>query len=284
MTLRTLGIASLAILLAACPEDGKVSNNGLLPDLDGEESDPPVFEEIDDTGLPPVDEPPPRPADDNPSVTYEVVDPVPETAVDTDTGADTDTDTDTGAEPETDDTDPGETDETDDTDPVDTDPVDTDPVDTDPVDTDPKETDDPVDTDPSDTDPADTDDTDTDTVETDPNHTDTVETDPVDTDAVDTDPDPETDTAEWVDSDTAPWSDTDTAGDTDPGTISESDCVKASRVPGWLDQFQTPGDGKVIFCHRNAPGKWSVIDTRIRSCIPHAGHLRDIFPSTLCDS
>jgi hypothetical protein len=61
-------------------------------------------------------------------------------------------------------------------------------------------------------------------------------------------------------------------------------CARASRIPGYLDRFQTPGDGKVVFCHRTSAGSWTRIDTSTSACIHHAGHLLDLFPRTLCDN
>jgi hypothetical protein len=86
----------------------------------------------------------------------------------------------------------------------------------------------------------------------------------------------------WDTADT--WTVPDTGHDTDT-TIGPWICVRAQQIQGFLDRFQTPGDRKVIFCHRAATGKWVVIDASISSCISHAkSHLIDEFPSTLCDS
>ena len=61
-------------------------------------------------------------------------------------------------------------------------------------------------------------------------------------------------------------------------------CDFASLVTGFLDQFQTPYDGKVIFCHSSSGNSYTQIDTNNSSCLTHINHAYDIFPTTLCDT
>jgi hypothetical protein len=75
--------------------------------------------------------------------------------------------------------------------------------------------------------------------------------------------------------------------DTDfPDQPGEDDdlCSKAARTAGYLDSFQTPGDGKVLYCHRGGGPHYVLVDTDISACLPHLDHVNDVFPSTLCDS
>ena len=61
-------------------------------------------------------------------------------------------------------------------------------------------------------------------------------------------------------------------------------CSKAARTAGYLDKFQTAGDGKVLYCHRGGGPHYVLVDSDISSCLPHLDHENDVFPSTLCDS
>lgn len=68
------------------------------------------------------------------------------------------------------------------------------------------------------------------------------------------------------------------------GEDADDFCDKASRVTGYLDTFQVPDDGRVVFCHRQGGPHFTAIDTSISACMPHLDHTYDVFPSTLCDS
>jgi hypothetical protein len=61
-------------------------------------------------------------------------------------------------------------------------------------------------------------------------------------------------------------------------------CSLAARTAGYLDAFQVPGDGQVLFCHRESGPHFVEINTNISACIPHLDHTHDVFPTTLCDS
>jgi hypothetical protein len=60
-------------------------------------------------------------------------------------------------------------------------------------------------------------------------------------------------------------------------------CSAAALISTYLDALQTPGDGKVIFCHY-AGGHYNIQDINISACFPHLSHVQDVLPSTLCDS
>ena len=55
-------------------------------------------------------------------------------------------------------------------------------------------------------------------------------------------------------------------------------------MAGFLDPLQTPGDGKVIFCHSSGGSNYVYNDTSISSCLTHISHAYDIMPTTICDS
>ncbi|MDG1482510.1 MAG: hypothetical protein P8R54_23165, partial [Myxococcota bacterium] len=69
-----------------------------------------------------------------------------------------------------------------------------------------------------------------------------------------------------------------------PGEVTEADCKKAVGTGDWLDQFQTKGDGKVVFCHSGSGTNYSVINTSTSACLSHADHTYDVYPTTICDS
>jgi len=71
--------------------------------------------------------------------------------------------------------------------------------------------------------------------------------------------------------------------DTGPGG-GEPDCEEAKRTTGYLDGFQRPGDGKVVFCHRQGGPNYVIINTDIDACLPHLDHDQDVFPTSGCDS
>jgi hypothetical protein len=74
---------------------------------------------------------------------------------------------------------------------------------------------------------------------------------------------------------------------TDSGLTPPSDqdlCNDAATLVGYLDQFQTPGDDRVLYCHSGAGGSWNFVESNISSCLPHLNHNFDVFPTTGCDS
>lgn len=74
------------------------------------------------------------------------------------------------------------------------------------------------------------------------------------------------------------------SGDPGPDPEDPDFCEKAASIAGFLDSYQVPGDGRVIYCHSGTGRHYTIIDTDISSCLPHLDHVADVFPSTLCDS
>lgn len=70
----------------------------------------------------------------------------------------------------------------------------------------------------------------------------------------------------------------------DTGLTGPEICETAANLVGYLDGYQTAGDGKVLFCHSQNGNKWVYIESDISACLPHLGHAYDIFPTTGCDS
>ena len=75
-----------------------------------------------------------------------------------------------------------------------------------------------------------------------------------------------------------------TATTSDTGLTDDEFCQKAATLSGFLDGFQTPDDGKVVFCHSGSGSHYSKNDTDISACLPHLNHTNDVFPTTGCDS
>jgi hypothetical protein len=97
-----------------------------------------------------------------------------------------------------------------------------------------------------------------------------------DTDA-DADADADADTDTDTDTDTVPWIDT--------GLTDQEICEEAARIAGYLDPYQTPGDGKVLYCHSGGGPNYTFVDSDISSCLTHlSNHASDVFPTTGCDS
>ncbi|MFN7145426.1 MAG: hypothetical protein ACK4YP_16755 [Myxococcota bacterium] len=69
----------------------------------------------------------------------------------------------------------------------------------------------------------------------------------------------------------------------DPGDV-EDTCAIAENLTGHLDRYQTPGDGRVLYCHGTGSGRFVLVESDISSCFPHLDHRHDVFPSTGCDS
>lgn len=79
------------------------------------------------------------------------------------------------------------------------------------------------------------------------------------------------------------FGDGDTGEPDDPEDI-EDTCALAENLTGYLDRYQSPGDGRVLYCHGTGNGGFVLVDSDIRSCFPHLNHRHDVFPSTGCDS
>jgi len=95
------------------------------------------------------------------------------------------------------------------------------------------------------------------------------------------------------DDDTVPGDDDDdTTTDTTPGGTGSTTwdtgtwdlCDWALHVAGFLDAYNTPGDGKVIYCHQSGGPNYVMQDTSVSSCLTHIAHAGDVFPTTICDS
>ena len=61
-------------------------------------------------------------------------------------------------------------------------------------------------------------------------------------------------------------------------------CDWALHVAGFLDAYNTPGDGKVVYCHQSGGPNYVMNDTSNAACLTHIAHLGDVFPTTICDS
>jgi len=69
--------------------------------------------------------------------------------------------------------------------------------------------------------------------------------------------------------------------DSDPDCAAQTICT----TPGYLDLLQTPGDGRVSFCHSEDGSLFDFINTSTEECEPHNTlHEFDRFPTTGCDS
>jgi hypothetical protein len=115
------------------------------------------------------------------------------------------------------------------------------------------------------------------------------ETTSVPTDGQDGDPQDPGDVPEDPDTDEP---DTDDPGTGDPGTPDEPDpnltedeiCEKAAALTITLDPYQTPEDGRVVYCHSGSGGGYNYIESDISSCLPHLNHEYDVFPTSGCDN
>ncbi len=96
-----------------------------------------------------------------------------------------------------------------------------------------------------------------------------------------------------VDADSDADSDVDVDTDADPseppaqpdtGLTDDEICESADALAGYLDPWQTAGDGRVYYCHSSSGSNWVFIESDISSCLPHLNHGFDIFPTTGCDS
>lgn len=70
----------------------------------------------------------------------------------------------------------------------------------------------------------------------------------------------------------------------DTGLTDEQICTYAASLAGYLDRYQTAGDGHVLYCHSSGGSNWTFVDSNISSCLPHLNHAYDVFPTTGCDS
>jgi hypothetical protein len=95
---------------------------------------------------------------------------------------------------------------------------------------------------------------------------------------------PDTDTTPGGgDDDDDNGSETGTPG-TDTDLTEEEICEAAAALTITLDPYQTPDDGKVIYCHSSSGGSYNYIDSNISSCLPHLNHNYDVFPTSGCDT
>ncbi|MFZ5475750.1 MAG: hypothetical protein ACOZNI_03150 [Myxococcota bacterium] len=71
----------------------------------------------------------------------------------------------------------------------------------------------------------------------------------------------------------------------DTGDVDVDDvCRLAANLTGYLDDFQTPEDGKVVFCHSGSGEDYVLVDSDVDACSAHVQHRWDVFPTTGCDS
>jgi hypothetical protein len=77
---------------------------------------------------------------------------------------------------------------------------------------------------------------------------------------------------------------TSSTGDSGTGEIPDDVCELAAATSGYLDAFETPGDGRVLYCHSGSGKSYVFVDSDIDSCLAHLDHRGDVFPTTLCDS
>jgi hypothetical protein len=80
--------------------------------------------------------------------------------------------------------------------------------------------------------------------------------------------------------------DTDEPGtdEPDPDLTEDQICEKAAALTITLDPYQTPDDGRVVYCHSGSGGGYNYIESDISSCLPHLNHDYDVFPTTGCDN
>jgi hypothetical protein len=73
-------------------------------------------------------------------------------------------------------------------------------------------------------------------------------------------------------------------GDVPTDPTGDEICELAAALVIELDPYQTPGDGRVVYCHAGGGTNIHYIETDISSCLPHINHPGDVFPTTGCDS
>ena len=101
----------------------------------------------------------------------------------------------------------------------------------------------------------------------------------------DSDADADADGDADVDTDTDTDTDTDNTPFIDTGLTDQEICENAAVIAGYLDPYQTPYDGKVLYCHSGGGTSYTFVDSDISSCGSHlTGHANDVFPTTGCDS
>lgn len=86
------------------------------------------------------------------------------------------------------------------------------------------------------------------------------------------------------DDETAPGDDDDDVTPGDTGLTGDEICELAAALVIELDPYQTPDDGRVVYCHAGGGSNLHYIETDISACIPHLNHPGDVFPTTGCDS
>jgi hypothetical protein len=70
----------------------------------------------------------------------------------------------------------------------------------------------------------------------------------------------------------------------DTGLTDDEICDRAASLAGYLDAWQTAGDGRVYYCHSSSGTNWVFVESDISSCIPHLNHNYAVFPTTGCDT
>ncbi|TNE84182.1 MAG: hypothetical protein EP330_30660 [Deltaproteobacteria bacterium] len=115
---------------------------------------------------------------------------------------------------------------------------------------------------------------------------------------VDSDADSDADSDVDTDADADADSDADADADTDvPVDTSDENalCAYAAYTAGFLDQFQDPNDGSVLFCHKDGQGRYGLVNSSFNSCQRHWTNHRstevidgltveagDVFPTLGC--
>lgn len=84
--------------------------------------------------------------------------------------------------------------------------------------------------------------------------------------------------------DTGPTTDPLWTGSVPTNPTEDEICELAAALALTLDPYQTPGDGRVVYCHSGSGSSYNYIETDISSCLPHLNHDHDVFPTTGCDS
>jgi hypothetical protein len=70
----------------------------------------------------------------------------------------------------------------------------------------------------------------------------------------------------------------------DSGDDMDAICDLAQNITSYLDDYQTPGDGRVLYCHSGSGHSYNLVDSDVDACSAHLDHDWDVFPSTGCDT
>jgi hypothetical protein len=63
----------------------------------------------------------------------------------------------------------------------------------------------------------------------------------------------------------------------DSGFDEDVFCAAAADDPTILDDFETPGDDHVLYCHNASCNGYVLVDSNIDSCLTHLDHSCDVF-------